>query len=96
MLHSVKKLDYLCSCKSEISNGRNAVDGHCLQAMEIVRHNANGCFDWLISGYQSVNPIAYGGGFLSHTTILLAATLKPLKLLLPNVVTSCFYLFATI
>ena len=44
------------------------------------------------------NPIAYGGGggFLSHTTIVLAATLKPLKLWLPNFVTSCFYLFATI
>ena len=36
------------------------------------------------------------GGFLSHTTIVLAATLKPLKLWLPNFVTSCFYLFATI
>ena len=45
---------------------------------------------------QICNPIAYGGGFLSHTTILLAATLKPLKLWLPNFVTSCFYLFATI
>ena len=45
-----------------------------------------------------LNPIAYGGGggFLSHTTIVLAATLKPLKLWLPNFVTSCFYLFATI
>ena len=37
-----------------------------------------------------------GGGFLSHTTILLAAPLKPLKLWLPNFVTSCFYLSATI
>ena len=37
-----------------------------------------------------------GGGFLSHTTIVLAATLKPLKLWLPNFVTSCFYFFATI
>ena len=37
-----------------------------------------------------------GGGFLSHTTIVLAATVKPLKLWLPNFVTSCFYLFATI
>ena len=36
------------------------------------------------------------GGFLSHTTIVLAATLKPLKLWLPNFVTSCFYLYATI
>ena len=45
---------------------------------------------------QTINPIAYGGGgFLSHTTIVLAATLKPLKLWLPNFVTSCFYLFAT-
>ena len=37
-----------------------------------------------------------GGGFLSHTTIVLAATLKPLKLWLPNFVTFCFYLFARI
>ena len=33
---------------------------------------------------DAFNPIAYGGGggggFLSHTTIVLAATLKPLKL----------------
>ena len=36
------------------------------------------------------------GGFLSHTTILLAATLRPLKLWLPNFVTSCFHLFTTI
>ena len=46
--------------------------------------------------WDRVNPIAYGGGFLSHTTIVSAATLKPLKLWLPNFVTSCFYLFATI
>ena len=24
--------------------------------MKIVHHHANGCFDWLISGHQSVNP----------------------------------------
>ena len=53
--------------------------------------------------YQSANSPAWlgltllpTGGFLSHTTIVLAATLKPLKLWLPNFVTSCFYLFATI
>ena len=34
----------------------NAVEGHCLQAMEIVHHHANGQFDWLIFGHQSVNP----------------------------------------
>ena len=45
---------------------------------------------------EMVNTIAYGGGFLSHTTIELACTLKPLQLWLPNFVTSCFYLFATI
>ena len=36
-LHCVKKLDYLCNCKSEISNVCNAVEGHCLQAMKIVQ-----------------------------------------------------------
>ena len=30
--------------------------GHCLQAMKIVHHYANSCFDWLIFGQQSVNP----------------------------------------
>ena len=29
---------------------------HCLRAMKIVHHHANGRFDWLISGHQSVNP----------------------------------------
>ena len=32
------------------------VEGRCLQAMKIVHHYANGCFDWLSSGQQSVNP----------------------------------------
>ena len=50
MLHYVKKLDYLCNCKSEICNVCNTVEGHCLQAMNI------GCFDCWISGHQSVNP----------------------------------------
>ena len=55
-LHCVKALDYLCNCKSEISNVCNALEGHCIQAMKIVHHYANGRFDWLISGQQSVNP----------------------------------------
>ena len=56
MLHCVKKLAYLCNCKSEISNVCNALEGHCLEAMKIVHHHANGRFDWLISEHQSVNP----------------------------------------
>ena len=52
----MKKLDYLCNCKSEISNVCNAVEGQCFQAIKIVRHDANGCFDCLISGHQSVYP----------------------------------------
>ena len=56
MLHCVKKLDYLYNCKSDISKVCNAVGGHCPQTMKIVHHHANGCFDWLISGQQSVNP----------------------------------------
>ena len=54
-LHCVKKLDYLCNYKSEISNVCNAVGGHCLQAMKIEHHYANSCFDWSISGHQSFN-----------------------------------------
>ena len=58
MLHCLKKLDYLCNCKSEISNvfQSNALEGHCLEAMKIVHHHANGCFSWLIFEHQSVNP----------------------------------------
>ena len=52
----MKKLDYQCNCKSEISNVCSAMEGHCLQAMKIVRHHANGRFHWLISEHQSVNP----------------------------------------
>ena len=33
------------------------VEDHCLQAMNIVHYYANGCFDWLISGQQSDNPL---------------------------------------
>ena len=47
MLHSVKKLDYLCNC---------VMEGHCIQARKVMHHNANGCFEWLIFGQQSVNP----------------------------------------
>ena len=46
----------LCNCQSEISNVCNSMEGDCLQAMKIVHHHANGCFDWLVSGQQSVNP----------------------------------------
>ena len=49
-------MDYLCNCKSEISNVCNTLEGHCLEAMKIVHHHANGRFDWLISEHQSVNP----------------------------------------
>ena len=50
-------MDYLCNCKSEISNVCNVVEGFCLQAMKIVHYYANSCFDWLISGQHSDNPL---------------------------------------
>ena len=56
MLHCVKKFDYFCNCKSEISNVCNALEGHCLEVTQIVHHYANSRFYWLISDYQSVNP----------------------------------------
>ena len=34
----------------------HAAERHYLLAMKIVHHHANGRFDWLISGHQSVNP----------------------------------------
>ena len=49
-------MNYLCSCKSEISNVCKVVAGLCLQAIKIVHHYAYICFDWLISGQQRVNP----------------------------------------
>ena len=33
------------------------VEGHCLQAKEIVHYYDNGCFDWLLSEQQSDNPL---------------------------------------
>ena len=39
----------------EWSDVCNAVERHCLQAMKILHHNANGRFDWLIPGHQGVN-----------------------------------------
>ena len=45
--------------KSEISNVCNAVEGHCFDAMKIMHYYANSCFDWLISGHQSVNPSSF-------------------------------------
>ena len=38
-----------------MGNVWNPVEGHCLRAMIIVHHHADGRFDWLISGHQSVN-----------------------------------------
>ena len=64
-LHCVKETDYLCNCKSEISNVCIAVEDHCFQAMKIVYHYANSCFHWLISGHLSVNPLREGISILS-------------------------------
>ena len=60
-----KNLDYLCNCKSEISNLCNVVEGQCLQAMKIVHYFVSGCFDWLISGQQSDNPLREAISILS-------------------------------
>ena len=58
-------MDYLCNCKSEISNVCNAVEGHCLQVMKIVHHHANGRFHWLISEHKSINPLRVAISILS-------------------------------
>ena len=31
-------------------------EGHSFQTMKIMRHHANGHFDWFLFGHQSVNP----------------------------------------
>ena len=49
-------MDYLCNCKSEMGDVWNPVEDHCLRAMKIVHHHANGRFDSLMSRHQSVNP----------------------------------------
>ena len=56
ILHCMKKLDYPCNCKSEAGYVCKPVEYHCLRAMKIVHHHANGRFDRLIFGHQSVNP----------------------------------------
>ena len=65
-------MHYFCNCKSETSNVCNAVEVNCLQAMKIVHHYANGCFNWLIYGHQSVNPLKEaflgGGGYVNRPT----------------------------
>ena len=66
MFHCVKTLDYLCNCKSDRSNICKAVEGHCLQAMKIMHHYANGRFDWSISEQQCVNPPREATSILSH------------------------------
>ena len=42
--------------------------GHCLQAMKIVHHHANGCFDWLISGQQIGNRFREALSIISGNT----------------------------
>ena len=41
------------------------VQGYCLRAMKTVHHYVNGCFDWLISGQQSVDPLREAISILS-------------------------------
>ena len=41
------------------------VEGFRLQAMIIVHYYANSCFDWLISGQQSDNPLREATSILS-------------------------------
>ena len=47
-----KLSEKIVQCDISLSNVCNAVEGHCLQAMKIVHHHANGCFDWLTSEHQ--------------------------------------------
>ena len=42
------------------------VKGICLQAMKIVHYYANSCFDLLISGQQSDNPLREAVSLLSE------------------------------
>ena len=53
---SEKILDYLCNCESEIGNVYDAVEFHCIEAVKIVHHQANGRRDSLASEHQSVDP----------------------------------------
>ena len=39
-----------------MNNVCNSVEDHCLRAMKIVHNHANGRFDWLTSGQQTINP----------------------------------------
>ena len=65
MLHTERKIGL-----SEINIVCNTVEGHCVQALKFVHHHANGCFDWLISGHQSVNPSKEAISILSGKYII--------------------------
>ena len=80
-------------------NGQNLDHSAVRKNFRIYRFEARDLESYIKLLREKFNPIAYGRGggeILSHTTIVLAVTLKPLKLWLPNFVTSCFHLFATI
>ena len=53
---TLSEKNWIISVTAEISKVCNAVEDHCLQAMKIVHHFANGRFDWLIAGHQNVSP----------------------------------------
>ena len=44
---------------------QSVVQSDCHQAITIVQHHANGCFDWLIYGQKSVNPSREAASALS-------------------------------
>ena len=78
-----------CNCKSEIINVCNPVEDHCLRAMQIVHHYANGCFDCLISAYQGVNPSreaisSQSGKYKRVTFVHAVVSVGPIKGVLSN------------
>ena len=51
-----KKLDHLCTSKTEINIVCNVAESHCPQAMKLVHYHASGRFNWLISAHERFNP----------------------------------------
>ena len=94
-------MDYLCNCKSEISNVCNVMEVHCLQVLKIVYHYANSCFDWLISGQQSVNPSReaisiLSGKYKGFTFVQhMAFSSKVIILFVPRAVLACAVVLLT-
>ena len=64
------------------------LEGHCLEAMKIVHHHANGRFHWLLSEHQIVNPSREAISILSEKKIYDCPDVCPYCYLVLHVLTN--------